>query len=72
MDTFIDLLLLLGSLSGLFLVLSLIDALLEGWERRVVAVRRWRLRTDPPTGRGRRRRPVTPAVGVSRPAAGGA
>ena len=70
MDTLIDLLLLIGALSALFLVLSLIDALLEGLERRFVPGRRWRLRPRPPAGRGRRRRPTTTAMGASRAAAG--
>lgn len=55
MANLIDLLLVLGSLSALFLLLSLIDALLEGWDRRIVWVRRWGLRRTRPLYRGRRR-----------------
>ncbi len=70
MDTLIDLLLLLGPLSAIFLVLTLIDALLEGLDRRIVAVRRRRLRPSQPAGRGRRHRLATTTGGASHTAVG--
>lgn len=55
MDTLIGLLLLVAPLCALFLLLSLIDMLLAGWDRRGVWIRRWGVHRNRSPSRNRRR-----------------